>query len=194
MAEYSFKQPDFDNPSFFFRLEDRLKRLFGRAFYKSFMDDFALKGSEHVLDFGCGGGVESRFVLESLRDGGRLTCVDLSDYWLRKAKKRLKKYPNAVCLQGDIRHLDIPDSAFDLIFTIHVIHDISPADRQSTVNALARKLKSGSPFYIWEPIKTSHGMAVGEIRDLLLKAELRESSFTQTKSAYKGKFIKSIGA
>jgi ubiquinone/menaquinone biosynthesis C-methylase UbiE len=190
MTEYTFKQPDFDNPSFLFRSEDKLKSLFGGPFYKPFIKDFALKGNEHVLDFGCGGGVESRFVLESLKDGGRLTCVDLSDYWIQSAKKRLKKYPNAVCIQGDIRKLDIPDSSFDLIFTIHVIHDIAPAGRQSTVEALARKLKPGCAFYIWEPTKISHGMAIEEIRDLLSKAGLKESSFTQTKSAYKGKFIK----
>ena len=190
MTEYPFKQPDFEHPSFLFRLEDKLKDLLGGFFYKPFIKDFGMKGHENALDFGCGGGVESRFVLKSLWDGGRLTCVDLSDYWIRRAKKRLEKYPNAVCLQGDIRQLDIPDNSFNLIFTIHVIHDIAPADRQSTVNALAQKLKAGCPFFIWEPTKISHGMAVEEIRELLSKAGLHESSFTQTKSAYKGKFIK----
>lgn len=190
MAEETFKQPDFDNPSFFFRLEDKLKGILGGFFYKPFIKDFGLKGDEHVLDFGCGGGVEARFVLEHLRDGGRITCVDLSDYWIQRAKKRLKKYPNAVCIQGDIRQLGIPDGSFDLIFTVHVIHDIAPAERQSTVDALAQKLKPGCSLYIWEPTKISHGMAVEEIRDLLSKAGLRESSFTKTKSAYKGKFIK----
>jgi len=190
MAEYAFKQPDFENPSFLFRLEDKLKGLLGGLFYKSFIKDFGMEGVENALNFGCGGGVESRFVLEHLEDGSRLTCIDLSDYWIQRAKKRLEKYPNAVCIQGDIRQLDIPDNSFDLIFTIHVIHDIAPAERQSTLEALARKLKPGCAFYIWEPTKISHGMAVEEIRELLSKAGLHESSFTQTKSAYKGKFIK----
>ncbi len=190
MPEYTFKQPDFDNPSFFFRLEDKLKALFGGPFYRPFIKDFELKGNEHVLDFGCGGGVESRFLLEYLGEGGRLTCVDLSDYWIKRAKERLKKYSNVVCIQGDIRKLDIPDNSCDVVFTIHVIHDISPSDRRSTIDALARKLKPGCPFYIWEPTKHSHGMAVEEIRGLCAKAGLMESSFIQSKSAYKGKFIK----
>ncbi len=190
MAKYTFKQPDFEHPSFLFRLEDKLKDLLGGLFYKPFINDFGMEGYENALDFGCGGGVEARFVLKNLRDGGRLTCIDLSDYWIRRAKKRLEKYTNVVCLQGDIRQLDIPDNSFDLIFTIHVIHDIAPADRQSTVNALAQKLKPGRAFFIWEPTKISHGMAVEEIRELLSKAGLQESSFNQTKTAYRGKFIK----
>jgi len=188
MAEYIFKQPDFENPSFLFRLEDKLKILFGRSFYQSYLKSFALNGNEHVLDFGCGGGVESRLIMKQLKNSGKLTCVDLSDYWTRRAKKRLKKYPNAVCLQGDIRKLNIPENTFDVIFAIHVIHDIAPEKRQSTVNALVQKLKPGGVFFIWEPTKISHGMAVEEIRALLSHAGLKEKTHKKTKSSYKGEF------
>jgi ubiquinone/menaquinone biosynthesis C-methylase UbiE len=188
MAEYIFKQPDFENPSFLFRLEDKLKILFGRSFYQSYLKSFALNGNEHVLDFGCGGGVESRLIMKQLKNSGKLTCVDLSDYWTRRAKKRLKKYPNAVCLQGDIRKLNIPENTFDVIFAIHVIHDIAPEKRQSTVNALVQKLKPGGVFFIWEPTKISHGMAVEEIKALLSSAGLKEKTCKKTKSSYKGEF------
>jgi ubiquinone/menaquinone biosynthesis C-methylase UbiE len=190
MTEYKFKQPDFDNPSFLFRLEDKLKGFLGGPFYRTFIKAFALKGDEHVLDFGCGGGVESRFVLEYLEDGGRITCIDLSDYWIQRAKKRLNKYPNASCIQGDIRKLEIPNNFFDMIFTIHVIHDIAPEERQSTVDALASKLKPHCPFYIWEPTKISHGMPIEEIRELLSNAGLEEQTHEKAKSSYKGKFLK----
>jgi len=190
MAEYTFKQPDFDNPSFLFRLEDKLKGFFGGFFYKPFLKTFDLKGDENVLDFGCGGGVESRFILEHLRDGGRLTCIELSHYWFQRAKGRLDKYPDANCIQGDIRQLDIPENSFDVIFTIHVIHDIAPKDRQSTVDALATKLKPGGAFFIWEPTKISHGMPAEEIRTLLSRAGLVEQTHEKTNSSYKGKFQK----
>jgi ubiquinone/menaquinone biosynthesis C-methylase UbiE len=190
MAEYTFKQPDFENPSFLFRLEDHLKGFLGRFFYKSFINSFALRGTEHVLDFGCGGGVESQFVLKHLEEGGRVTCVDLSDYWIQRAKMRLRKYPNAVCIQGDIRKLDIPKKSFDVIFTIHVIHDILPEERQSTVDVLALKLKPGCPFYVWEPTKISHGMPAKEIKELFSNAGLEEQACEETKSSYRGKFVK----
>ena len=163
MKDYAYKQPDFDNPSFLFRLEDKLKGFLGGLLYKTYIKDFALKGDERVLDFGCGGAVESRFLLAHLKNGGQLTCVDTSRYWIQKAKKRLKKYANADCIAGDIRKLEIRDEFFDMIFTIHVIHDIPPGERQSIVDALVRKLKPGCAFFIWEPTKASHGMAAEEI-------------------------------
>jgi ubiquinone/menaquinone biosynthesis C-methylase UbiE len=190
MEEYIFKQPDFDNPSILFRLEDKLKGFLGGFFYKPFLKTFALKGDENVLDFGCGGGIESHFILKHLKNGGKLSCIDLSHYWIQRAIKRLDKYPNADCIQGDIRELDIPVNSFDVIFTIHVIHDIAPKDRQSTVDALAAKLKPEGSFFIWEPTKISHGMPAEEIQTLLSRAGLVEQSHKKTPSFYKGQFLK----
>jgi len=190
MTDNSFKQPDFDNPSFLFRLEDKLKGFLGGFFYKSFVNSFALKGNEHVLDFGSGGGIEARFVLEHLKENGHITCVDRSSYWIKKARKRLKKFPNVTFVLGDISKLDIPDNAFDVVLARYVIHDIAPEERQQVMNALASKLKPGGALYIWEPTKTSHGMPVDEIKELLLRAGLQELSHEKTKSSYKGKFLK----
>lgn len=190
MTEHKFKQVDFDNPSFLFRLDDKLKYFFGGWYFKSFVNSFALKGNEHVLDFGCGGGIEARFVLEHLGENGHITCVDRSSYWIKKARKRLKKFPNAVCVTGDIRMLDIPDNAFDVVLARYVIHDIASDKRQNIMNELANKLKSGGALYIWEPTKISHGMPVEEIKELLSRSGLQELSHEKTKSSYKGKFLK----
>jgi len=190
MTEYKFKQVDFDNPSFLFKLEDTLKGFLGRFMYKSYIESFDLKGDEHILDFGCGGGVESRYIMKQLQGNGQLTCVDVSKYFMERARKRLNKNPNVTLMRGDIRELGIPERSFDVIFAIHVIHDIAPEERQDTVNALSRKLKPGGVFYIWEPIKVSHGMPTAEIRELFSNAGFQEMSFKTTKSAYKGKFLK----
>lgn len=190
MAEYQFKQVDFNKPSFLFKLEDKLKGLLGRYMYKPYIKSFDLKGDEHVLDFGCGGGVECRYILEQLQGNGQLTCVDISKYFMGRAQKRLKKYRNVVFKLGDIRKLDIPEHTFDAICNIHVIHDIAPEKRQDIVNALSRKIKPGGIFYIWEPIKVSHGMPVAEIRELLSNAGFQESAYETTKLTYKGKFLK----
>ena len=50
-----------------------------------------------MLDFGCGGGVGSRCLAGLLNAGGSLTCVDVSNYWIEKARSRLKKYPSVEC-------------------------------------------------------------------------------------------------
>lgn len=192
MSDDNFKQYDFEHPSTLFVLEDKLKGLLGRPLlYNPYFKTFGLKGNERVLDFGCGGGAGSRCLANLLSKGGHLTCVDVSSYWIAKARKRLEKYSNVECKSGDIRELDIPDSSFDIISTIHVVHDISPAERQDIVKTLSQKLKAGGLFFIREPVKKSHGMPVEEIRTLLSGAGLKEIEHKETKSEYMGKYQKS---
>jgi len=191
MNDNEYKKIDFDNPSYLFILEDKLKGVLGGPFfYNPYIKSFKLKGNEMVLDFGCGGGVASKCALKFLNQNGHITAVDVSNYWVKKAKKRLKKFTNVDCIHGDIRNLDIPDSSFDVIFTIHVIHDIPPKDRQTTVNALSRKLKKGGRLLIRDFTKKSHGMPIEKIRKLLSNAGLKEVTHTISKSEYMGEFQK----
>ena len=191
MSEYIFKQVDFEHPSFPFILEDMLKVLIGGPIlYGPYFSTFGLRGDERVLDFGCGGGAGSRSLLKFLDRRGHLTCVDTSSFWIDKARKRLSKYDNVECRAGDIRELDIPDSTFDVISAIHVIHDIPPAERQDTVKALARKLKAGGILFLREPTKRSHGMPIEEIKVLLSEAGLKETEHKEAKSEYIGRFQK----
>jgi len=192
LSDSNFKQYDFEHPSSLFILEDKLKGLLGGPLlYNPYFKTFELKGNESVLDFGCGGGAGSRCLANLLGKGGHLTCIDVSRYWIARARKRLAKYSNVECQSGDIRELDIPDSSFDVISTIHVIHDITPAERQDIVKALSQKLKAGGLFFIREPVKKSHGMPVEEIRALLSDAGLNEIEHKETKSEYMGKYQKS---
>jgi ubiquinone/menaquinone biosynthesis C-methylase UbiE len=173
-----------------FRLDDKLKCFFGGWYFKSFVKSFALMGNEYVLDFGSGGGIGARFVLKHLGENGHITCVDRSSYWISKARKRLKKFPNVTYALGDISRLEIPEKAYDVILARYVIHDIAPEERQRIMNALANKLKPGGAMYIWEPTKISHGMPAEEIRELVSRSGLQELSHEKTKSSYKGKFLK----
>jgi len=189
---HNFKEYDFEHPSILFILEDKLKGLLGGPLlYYPYYRTFGLKGNENVLDFGCGGGAGSRCLANLLSKDGHLTCVDVSSHWIAKARKRLEKYSNVECKSGDIRELDIPDSSFDVISAIHVIHDIAPAERQDIVKTLSQKLKAGGLFFIRELVKKSHGMPVEEIGALLSDAGLNEIEHKETKSEYMGKYQKS---
>jgi ubiquinone/menaquinone biosynthesis C-methylase UbiE len=191
LSDDNFTQYDFEHPSFLFSLEDKLKGLLGGPLlYNSYFKTFGLKGNENILDFGCGGGAGSRCLTKLLRKGGHLTCVDVSNYWIEMARKRLKKYSNVECKSGDIRELNIPDYSFDVISTIHVIHDISPTERQGIVKTLSQKLKAGGLYFIREPVKKSHGMPADEIRTLFSSAGLKETEHRETKSEYIGKYQK----
>jgi ubiquinone/menaquinone biosynthesis C-methylase UbiE len=191
VSDYNFKERDFEHPSALFVLEDMLKGLIGGPLlYYPYFRTFGLRGDENVLDFGCGGGVGSRCLLKFLNSSGHLTCVDTSNFWIERARKRLSKYGNVECRTGDMQELDIPDSIFDVISVIHVIHDIPPAERRGTVKALSRKLKAGGVIFVREPIKKSHGMPVEEILLLFSESGLKETDGKETKSEYMGKFQK----
>jgi ubiquinone/menaquinone biosynthesis C-methylase UbiE len=191
VSNYEFKERDFEHPSILFVLEDALKGLIGGPLlYHPYFKTFGLKGNEKVLDFGCGGGAGSRCLLKFLNQQGHLTCVDKSKFWIDKARKRLSKYGNVECRAGDIRELDVPNSAFDVVSVIHVIHDIPPAERQSTVKELLRKLKKGGTIFVREPTKESHGMPVKEILALFSGEGLQETYCKEAKSEYVGRFQK----
>jgi ubiquinone/menaquinone biosynthesis C-methylase UbiE len=189
MGSYVYKQIDFEHPSFLFILEDKLKVLLGGPFfYNSYLKKFGLNGTERVLDFGCGGGTGSVCLAKLLNSSGELTCVDISKYWIEKAEHRLRRYGNAKCLVGDIRKLDIPENRFDIISIIHVIHDITPTERQSVTDRLASLLNRNGKLFIREPIKESHGMPVSEIVTLLTNSGLSETQADVSKSEYRGIF------
>jgi ubiquinone/menaquinone biosynthesis C-methylase UbiE len=191
LSSHEFKERDFEHPSALFVFEDMLKGLIGGPLlYYPYFKTFGLKGNEKVLDFGCGGGAGSRCLLKFLNQQGHLTCIDTSNFWIDKARKRLSRYSNVECRAGDIRELDIPDFVFDVISVFHVIHDILPAGRQDVVKALSRKLKAGGTLFVREPTKKSHGMPVEEIVALFSKAGLKETDRKETKSEYAGRFQK----
>lgn len=193
MSKCEFKQYDFEHPSKLFILEDLLKCFLGGTFfYKPYYRTFRLKGNENVLDFGCGGGAGSRCLARMLTKGGHLTCIDTSKYWMDKARRRLAGYTNVECRTGDIRKLDIPDSSFDIITAIHVIHEIAPEDREAILNTLSRSLKDKGTIFIRELTEKSHGISADELRTLASAAGLKLTGHNETKLDYQDKYQKDI--
>jgi ubiquinone/menaquinone biosynthesis C-methylase UbiE len=191
MTQESRRPIDFDNPPWPFLAEDNLKRLLGRALiYGPYVRSLGLGSGGRVLDFGCGGATEALSLLDAVGRAGRVTCVDTSKYWIDKARKRLTGFPNVDCVQGDIRRLDLPDGSFDAAVAIHVIHDIPSDIRADTVAAVVRKLKPRGAFFVWEPLKKSHGMALDDLRRLLADSGARELSSVIGRKSFKGKFEK----
>ena len=191
MPEYEYAAYNFENPSPLYVVEDYLKWFIGvPLMYSKYHRTFGLKGNERVLDFGCGGGAGSLSLLKLLGSEGHVTCVDLSDYRVMKARKRLRKYPNAECVAGDIRELDFPVSSFDVISMHHVLHDVLPEIRRETVDTLVSLLKPDGRLFMREPVKQSHGMPTDEIRTLMQNADLKEIQHKETKSIYTGIYNK----
>jgi len=178
---------DFDHPSWHFRLEDRLKALLGEPlFYGPLFDrQGGFQGREKVLDFGCGGGVSTRCIARRLKSGGSVTGVDVSSHFVRMAERRIREFPNARVVRSDIRELALDPGTFDIVSVIHVLHDIAPADRLSTFQALVRLLGQDGRLWLLEFTRPGHGMPVEEIRELASKSSLVEGEAEEKRSTFR---------
>jgi ubiquinone/menaquinone biosynthesis C-methylase UbiE len=191
MSNSEAKKLDFDNPSNWFKLENKLMWFIGGPLlYDRFIRTFELDGTENVLDFGCGGGVGSKAVLKYLNRDGHLTCLDTSKYWINVIRKRLQKHKNVSIMLGDIRELEIPRSTFDLAFMVYVLHDIDQKIRQDTTIALGQKLKQNGRLFIAEPTESRHGIPIKEIQTLFEKAGFIEKNQRLNGTRYIGEFKK----
>lgn len=183
-------KPSFDPPSILFRFEDLLRTLYGGPLlYNDFIRKMDLQGDEHVLDFGCGGGIEARCVVKQLSSKGHVSCLDPSEYLLNRAKRRLQKFPNVTFYNQDIRDAELPEETFDAAIILYVLHDIPKADRRTILVTLNRTLKSDGKIFIQEPTRADHGIPVPEIRELFKSAGLIEKQSDMLKAAeYWGTF------
>ena len=80
MGNYAYKQIDFEHPSFFFILEDKLKNLLGGPLlYNPYFKTFGLAGNERVLDFGCGSGHYCIPAARVVGENGKVFALDKED-------------------------------------------------------------------------------------------------------------------
>jgi len=133
--------------------------VYGRKFYKKLLKALELNGNESVLDFGSGAGVLAKKIIKELSSEGKLTCLDLSEAFLHKVRKKLRKYPNVNYILGDIREMDISANTFDKIIITWVIHHIEDEVRSGLLNSIVKTLKPEGEIYVIEFLATPHGIA-----------------------------------
>jgi ubiquinone/menaquinone biosynthesis C-methylase UbiE/uncharacterized protein YbaR (Trm112 family) len=75
---------------------------------------------EYVLDAGCGMGRWARYAMTKSR---KLFCIDISQS-IDVAQNNLKNEPNIFLVQGDLNNLPFPNSLFDSIYSLGVLHHI----------------------------------------------------------------------
>ncbi len=184
----------FTNPNFFeVILIKYLEDPVTRPLYKHYVNSLGLKGDEKVLDFGSGYGGNARHIAQVLQKGnGRLTCTDISEFWINVARKKLKEYSNIDFKVGELSSLDIEDSFFDAIIVHFTLHDIEKDSRQEATKALARKLKDTGNLFVREPTKKRHGMQPEEIRGLMTEAGLKETWYNFSKTMFLGPMYSGI--
>jgi 2-polyprenyl-3-methyl-5-hydroxy-6-metoxy-1,4-benzoquinol methylase len=146
-----------------------------RPYYARYVRSLGLKGHERVLDFGSGPGVAARHIAARLAEGGgRLTCVDVSQTWMRIAQKATRRYPNIEYKLGRIAALDVENAAYDVVLVHFVLHDIPAHERLDTVHHLAGKLRQGGRLVVREPTAAGHGISPEALCRLLTGAGLQQ--------------------
>jgi SAM-dependent methyltransferase len=96
-----------------------------------------------VLDAGCGMGRHARHIASL---AGRVIAMDFSRA-IDQAARNTADVPNVTCIQGDITLPPVADDAFDLVYSIGVLHHI--ADTESAARTLLKKVKPGGRLRIY---------------------------------------------
>ncbi len=163
---------------------DFMNNILASPLHKRYVNSLHFNGNERLLDLGCGGGTLTGHLARKL-ENGQVVGVDISEYWVKKARKRLKGFGNVEIMQGDITEMDI--DTFDIIFIHFVMHEIDGAkQRLTTTKSLEEKLKPGGKLIIREPTSAGHGMSSSEITALMNKAGLREVRGESHRSIFLG--------
>lgn len=97
-----------------------------------------------ALDIGCGVGNYHPLLQGKLAS---LSGVDVSSRCVEEAKK---KNPDGSYFAYDGSRLPFEDGAFDVAFTICVMHHVAPQQRRSFVQEAKRVLKPGGLFVVFE--------------------------------------------
>ena len=100
-----------------------------------------LRPGEHVLDLGCGAGLDSLIAGRAVSPGGSVVGVDLSDAMVGKARALVasEHVTNVRFERGEAEALPFPDETFDVAFANGLLN-LCP-DKRAVAQELRRVLK-----------------------------------------------------
>ena len=96
----------------------------------------------HFLEIAGGTGRLSRFVKLTFPKA-RITILDLSHPYLKKAQDNLSEFSRIDYVQGNAAELPFKDQQFDAVYSCFLFHELPYEERKKTLNEAARALKSG---------------------------------------------------
>ncbi len=106
---------------------------------------FDLHGARSILDIGSGAGQIAKSLLKYADPGADITCFDLSQKMLRRARTRMKSdAPSFVA--ADLGWMPFADGSFDCITCGYVLEHLP--DPQTGLAEVARVLRRGGRMYL----------------------------------------------
>ncbi len=145
--------------------------------YKNYAENLNLKGDEAVFELGSGIGYLSRHIAKRLRDGGYLTCGDISDDSADMLKTMLRKYNNVNFCFGNIRRMNIECEIYDKLILNDCLVNLSKSERESYLRFLLSLLKTDANIYVRQPISSQDGISSSEVRQLMRELGLKEVNY-----------------
>ena len=127
--------------------------LGGREATQTLAEFMQLRPGMHLLDVGCGIGGPARYFAQR---GCQITGIDLTEEFLRVAEsltRMVKLDQTAKFRQASALKLPFDAATFDGAYTIHVCMNI--ADKAGVFREVARVLKPGARFTIYDIMRTS---------------------------------------
>jgi MPBQ/MSBQ methyltransferase len=121
---------------------------------KAFTEFMGLKQGMKVLDVGCGVGGPARYF--AAEHGVRVTGIDLTEEFVRAAislTKLVNLEDTAKFEQGSALAMPFLNESFDAAYMFHVGMNI--ADKNALFQDVARVLKSGAKFAIYDVMRTN---------------------------------------
>lgn len=121
-------------------------RVWKEAFFR-FLD---LKKEVNILELGCGHG---RWTLPLLRQGHKVTAVDISQKSLEALERRAKKEgleKNLKVVRSNFENEEY-DNLFDGALCLGVLHHLNPAKKEKIFANVVKAIKKGGLLAIHEP-------------------------------------------
>ena len=107
----------------------------------------AIPAEGHVLDLGCGAGLDSLILARRAGVAGRVVGIDFSEAMLRRARQAAAAYGVTFCL-GDAERLPLAEASIDVAF-VNGIFNLNPA-RADIFRELARVVRTNGHVYVAE--------------------------------------------
>lgn len=125
-----------------------------RQLIRPLKEKFSFSNGEglNFLELGCGTGRATRFISLAFPKA-KITCIDLSPYYLRAASSRLQKHVNISFLQGLAENLNMKDETFDAIYSAYLFHELPEKARAQVLQEGRRLLKKSGIYLIADSLQ-----------------------------------------
>lgn len=126
---------------------DAMRRLIIAPMKRHFESQGAKADGEglHFLELGAGTGRATKFVRMAFPKA-KITAVDLSGPYLKRAQVSLREFSRHDFLEADAEKLPFADSTVDAIYSVFLFHELPMEVRKSVLKEGIRLLKAGG-FY-----------------------------------------------